>query len=440
MSVSCPSIAHPAWCYSRREGRVGVTEGVCCLRAPSPYNSGRMKDASEASTSRCLEHVRHLSERIGPRGSTTAQEREAAEYAGSVLERLGLDVAVQRFRSAVSAWRPYALALALALLALAVYPIGGRVTAVIAAIIMITVFVSAFLELNFVSNPLRWVLPKGWSQNIWAVIPPRGQPRRKVVLVGHLDTHRTPFVFRSARHLKIFALLSPLGFGGMLTLFALFVIGAIVQAEWVHVAAVIVGLGLAVLLMILVQADFTPYTHGANDNASGAAIVLALAERLVRQPLNESEVWALNTGCEEVGCYGADAFLREHRAQLQDAYFIVFDSVGGPGTGPCFITREGMTRRYRPDPRLLSLARFLAVARPELGAYEMPMRLGYTEGAIGIKRGLRTITFVSLGRKDGILPLWHQVQDRVDKIDADTLARTEQFAWELLQRIDAGEA
>lgn len=399
-----------------------------------------MSDPAGASTTRCLEHVRYLAETIGPRGSGTAEEAVAAEYAGSVLQGLGLQVQVQRFRTAISAWRPYALALALALLALAIYPIAGRWTAAAAALIVVFAIVSSLLELNFTANPLRWALPKGQSHNVWAVLPPRGPARRRVVLVGHLDTHRTPFVFKSARHLRLFGLLVPLGFGSMGALLILFAAGAVTDASWVHPVAAVAGLGVAAVLMVLVQADFTPYTPGANDNASGAAMVLTLAERLTREPLAETEVWALNTGCEEVGCYGAEAFLRDHRDGLDGAFFIVFDSVGGPGAGACFITREGMTRRYHPDKKLLYLARAVASARPDLRAYEKPMRLGYTEGAIGVKYGMRTLTFVGLGREDGVLPLWHQPADRAENVDPQTLADTEEFVWELLQRIDAGEA
>ncbi|HEU4760581.1 MAG TPA: hypothetical protein VFT91_11460, partial [Dehalococcoidia bacterium] len=100
-------------------------------------------------TSRCLEHLRYLAETIGPRGSATAQEAEAAEYARRTLEELGLTAQVQEFPSATSAWRPYAMAVTLVLLALALYPLGGRVTAAVSAGLVVVVLVSAYLELNF---------------------------------------------------------------------------------------------------------------------------------------------------------------------------------------------------------------------------------------------------------------------------------------------------
>ncbi len=391
--------------------------------------------ADRTYTSRCLEHLRFLAESIGPRGSATPAEAEAAGYAVRTLSALGLDPQVQAFSSAISAWRPYALAIILALLGLAIYPLAGQATAATAAALVLAVLVSTYLEINFRGNPLRWLLPKGRSHNVWAVLPPRGPVRQQAVLVGHLDTHRTPFVFKSASHLKIFGLLSPLGFGGMGGLLALFIAAAITEADIIKPIAVGIGVLLGAILILLVQADFTPYTPGANDNASGAAMVLALAERLRDQPLEHTQVWALNTGCEEVGCYGADAFLRANREALQGACFITIDTVGGPGTGPCYITREGMTRRYHSDRGLVALAERLAAERPELAAYAKTMALGYTEGAIGIKHGLRSLTFVNL-RPDGVLPFWHQPADQVEQIDPDVLARTEAFIWELLKRID----
>jgi hypothetical protein len=354
-----------------------------------------------------------------------------------VLEGLGLSPRVQPFTSAVSAWRPYALALALALLAVAIYPVGGWVTAVIAAALVVAVLVSALLEMDFTPNPLRWLLPKGRSQNVIAVVPPREEVRRRAVLVGHLDTHRTPFLFGSPARLRLFGLLSPLGFGGMALLGGLFVAGAVWQEPVLYYVSLAPTAILLLVLPLFVQSDFTPYTPGANDNASGAALVLSLADRLSAAPLTNTEVWTVHTGCEEVGCYGADAFVRGHRERLDGACFISLDTVGGPGSGPCYITREGMTRRYHSDPGLITLAEGIAARRPQLGAYPRVMSIAYTEGAIGIKHGLPSITFVNF-RPDGVLPYWHRPDDTVENIDPDVLARSEEFLWELLQEIDKG--
>jgi hypothetical protein len=352
------------------------------------------------------------------------------------MDRLELTPQMQRFKSAISAWRPFALAAALSLLAVALYPLAGRVTAGLAAAIAAVALVSSFLELNFWPNPLRWLLPKRTSQNVWAVLPATGRAVQRVVVVGHLDTHRTPFIFGSTARLKFFGVLVGVGFASFAALTALYLVGAVIQEDVLYPISLAPAVLLLILLVVTIQADMTPYTHGANDNATGAALVLALAERLKDEPLANTEVWALNSGCEEVGLYGAAAFVREHRSKLADAYFIPLDSVGGPGSGPCFITREGMVKPHRSDPGLLALCREIAAQRPELGAYPGVMRLGYTEGAIGIKNGLRTLTFVNL-TPAGELPHWHRPTDVFENVDPDVLARTSAFLWELLQRIDS---
>jgi hypothetical protein len=385
---------------------------------------------------RALEHVRHLSLDIGPRGSTTPAETEAAAYAWGVMDRLELSPQMQRFKSAISGWRPFALATTLSLLAVALYPLAGRVTAGLAAAIAAVALVSAYLELNFWPNPLRWLLPKRPSQNVWAVLRAGRQAAQRVVVVGHLDSHRTPFIQGSMLRLKLFGVLVGVGFLSFAALTVLYLVGAVIQEDILYFVSLAPAFFLLILVVITIQADMTPYTHGANDNATGAALVLALAERLKEEPLANTEVWALNSGCEEVGLYGAAAFLREHRRELADAYFIPLDSVGGPDTGPCFITREGMVKPYRSDPGLLALCREVAAERPELGAYPGVMKLLYTEGAIGIKNGLRTLTFVNL-TPAGELPHWHRPTDVYENVDPDVLARTGEFLWELLQRIDS---
>jgi uncharacterized membrane protein len=401
-----------------------------------PQQGQPMPADEREHAARCLEHVRHLSVDIGPRGSTTTAEAAAAAYAWSVLDKLDLSPRIQRFRSATSEWRPFALAITIALLAVAVYPLAGRITAILATLLAATTLLSAYLELNFITNPVRWLLPKRPSQNVWTVIPAADTPAQRLVLVGHLDTHRTPFVFRSPLHLKVFQVLVTAAFASMAALMLLYIAGSIVQSDIIYLVSLAPAAILVLDLIMTVQPDMTPYTPGANDNASGAALVLTLAERLKEEPLANTEIWIVNSGCEEVGCYGAASFLREHREELKGAYFIALDSVAGPGSGPCYITREGMTLPYRSDPALVALADQIAADRPELGAYSNVMALGFTEGAIGIKNGMPSLTFVNL-RPDSVLPYWHRPDDVFENVDAEVLARTQTFVWELLQRIDS---
>jgi hypothetical protein len=384
-------------------------------------------------------HIDHLARAIGARGSTTAGEARAAAYVREEFQRAGLEPLVEPFQSAASAWRPFALAMGLALVAVAVYPLGGRATAAPTVALMVVLVGSAFREVNLLDNPLRLLLPKRVSRNVWAAVPAAGEPKHRVAVIGHLDSHRTPLLFSSLGWQRAMHVLVPLGFLAMVVLIALLGAGLFVQTRTLYVTSLIAAVMLIPILLLALQADLTPYTSGANDNATGAGLLPTLAEMLRSQPLPQTEVWLVATGCEEVGCYGAIAFFRGHRAALRDAAVVVLDTVGGPGSGPCYLRSEGMVLAHHYDPGLLSLADAIAGERPELGAYSRRMSEAYTEGLPAIQAGLRALTLCGF-TPDGELPHWHQPSDTADNIDREVLGRNYAFIEELLRRIDAGEA
>ena len=108
-----------------------------------------------------LAHVRALAEDIGPRGSTTEGERQGSLYCNRVLSDLGLDSQVEPFRSARSIFFPHVLSSACMLAAFALYPLAGRVSAVAAALLSLVAVASDLMELSFIPNLLRWLLPQG---------------------------------------------------------------------------------------------------------------------------------------------------------------------------------------------------------------------------------------------------------------------------------------
>jgi len=382
-----------------------------------------------------MDHIRYLAETIGPRGSTTPQEAEAARYAADVLRKLGLEPVTESFTSARSAWYPYVLFAGLALLAEILFWAAGRTGAIIAAVLAAVALASVLLELAFRPNPIRWVLPKGRSQNVWARRMPSGEVRQHVVVMGHLDSHRTPLAFSTDRWVRLFSRLVPIGLASAIALLVLFILGAVVPGILWRILSLPFALVVLGVFLITVQADFSPYTAGANDNASGAGVVLSLAERLARQPLARTAVWLVLSGCEEVGCYGAEDFARRHRDELGRGVWITLDSVGGAHSSPAYLTQETFLLTVRSDPELLRLAERIAARHPEWDAHPHRFRGAYTEGSIAAKYGFRVLTFTS-HRRDGILPEWHRPTDTVDHLDPRVVEHTEAFVWELLEEID----
>lgn len=382
-----------------------------------------------------MDHVRYLAKTIGPRGSTTSQEAEAARYAAGVLSDAGYEPVTEPFTSPRSVWHPYVLFSGLMLVSELLFWFGGRCGAIAALLLTLLALVSVLLELAFRSNPLRWILPKGPSQNVWAGLEPRDQVRQQVVLIGHLDTHRTPMAFSSDGWLKLFRVLVPVGLVCSIVLVIVFAFGiAATGALWrvVSLPFALIALG---LFLLTIQADFTPYTAGANDNASGAGVVLSVAERLKKRPLVHTAVWTVLSGCEEVGCYGAEAFARAHRNELGRPIWLTLDSVGGSNATPIYLKRERFLLTARSDAELLVLAGGVATSHPELDAQARSFSGAYTEGSIGAKYGFRVLTLMALPRGE-LVTHWHRSTDVLENVDTGVVERTETFLWELLQQID----
>ncbi len=412
-----------------------------------------------------LDHIRALSEVIGPRGSATTEEAKAADYVAEQLAILGLSPERQTFLSPTSAYRPYALAAGLALLSLFLFWQPQPVGAAAAALITVVALGSLLLEMQFRPNLLRWLLPIGHSQNVRAVIPCQAAPAPSdedapmgavalpaarpavssagcpatVVITAHLDTHRTPLLFRSSFWMTVFRGLMPAGLAAMAAMLAVFVIGIVVPAQALRLIALAPGLVMLAVFALMIQADLTPYTKGANDNASGVAATLWLAERLTHAPLQHTQVHLVFTGCEEVGCYGADAYFSANHAGLQHAAHIVIDQVAAAGTQPVVVRAERFLKPAHSDPGLLALADKLIAAHPEWRARTVSLNAGYGELSVGVKHGLRAIAFGAVA-PDGSSPRWHQPSDTIDAIDETTLARVQEMVWALLCEIDRQSA
>ncbi len=382
---------------------------------------------------RWFAHIQNLASGIGPRGSTTEAERRASEYCRIVFAALGLEPKVEPFRSARSIFQPHVLAAGLILGAFVIYPLAGRASALLAAVLTWTALVSDLLELSFRNNPIRWLLPKGDSQNVVAIAPAGGQARQDVILIGHVDTQHTPLVFASDRWLAAYKAFTTIAFVAFVLQGVLYVLGALTLWPWIWPVSLL-GLVAAVLLIAMcVQADLTPFTAGANDNATGAGLVLALAEQLRRSPLRHTRVWLVCSGCEEVQHYGAIDFFRRHRRELIAPKAIAFEMLGC--AGPAWLTREGIVVPFHADREMVALAEEVASAHPEWRAHATSIRGGNTEMADALQVGIPAITLTGLTPK-GDAPHWHQVGDTTDKIDREVLGRAWAYVWAYLEALD----
>lgn len=401
------------------------------MSQPGPYNQ------------KALSHIRYLSVTVGGRGSCTPQERRAAEYTAEQMRQLGVsDVQLAPFQGSPSKYRPYALALGLAVIGtLLMWFIDTPWALATTALLKVLAAWGILAASDCATNWMRWVLPKAGSQNATGVILPAGQVGRRLVLSAHLDTHRTPAFYASGQRLRLFRLLM-IGAWVAMVIEAVFYGLAIAFAwDWVFWIGALSLLQVVVLDLCL-AADRTPFSPGANDNASGVGVALGLAQRLKDEPLAHTEVWLAFTGSQETASDGMAAFLEAHAAELgDDAIYLALENVGhGRLNLP---TIEGQVIKHRIHPQVLDLARRVGASLPNLQGTKQagPACSG---AALATKRGRIALTVSAAPARDGTgisqngqgPTRWHTMSDTWDGIDPQSLADVHAFAWQLLQEVD----
>jgi hypothetical protein len=389
------------------------------------------------ATHDALEHIRTLSETIGGRGSCTPAERRAAEYVAEQMRTHSvLDVRLEPYKGAPSTYRPYALAFGAALLGtLLVWLVAGRWVIAVAALLSVLGAWGMLAETDFASNWMRWLLPRADSQNAVGIIPSAGAVRKRVVLCAHVDTHRTPIFYSSKTWHAMFGLLVAGAFVSMVLGAVFYGLGAALGWQWVRWIGLVAAVVEIFALSLCLHADFTPFSPGANDNASGVGVILKLAKRLASEPLAHTEVWLAFTGCEEAAAYGMSAFLDAHAAELgDDAVYIILDEVGLGRL--IYLTADGLIVKRKTHPQALDLARRASAALPDLKVSER-VGIAYTDAAVATKRGLIALTIVTLPPSGaGEATHWHQMSDTLEHVDPETLVAAHNYAWQLLQEVD----
>ena len=396
-----------------------------------------MLSADHPSIRTWLDHIRVLAADIGPRGSTTEAERRASEYCTQVLRGLGLDPRIEPFTSARSIYTPHLFAALAMLAAFIIYPLAGRASAAISAAITLGALVSELLELSFRDNPLRRIVPKGSSQNVVATLSPSGEHRQDLILIGHVDSNRAAIIFSSQRWLDAYKAFTTVAFVAFAAQAILYTLGIFTQWAWIWPLSSVAAVCAWLLAALCLQANASPFSPGANDNATAAGLVLTLAADFKAAPLRHTRLWLVCTGCEEVQHYGAIDFFRRHRADMVNPRALVFEMLGC--AGPAWLVKEGIVVPFHADRSLAALIESLAAAHPEWQAHPTYINGGNTEMADALLAGVPAITFTGTDEHHR-MPYWHQMADTVDKMDPQVLARAYDMTRTFIEALDQQSA
>lgn len=376
-----------------------------------------------------IKHVKVLAEKIGPRGSCTAQEKEAADYIKDELSAMGLLPQLEDFTAVTSFSWAFIWIYLLFVVAAVVFPFRPAIG--------FTLVLLGMVAFYFESNTFPFfsrLVPKKPSQNVVAKIPARSKPLRKVVLTAHYDSSRSAWNF-SPKMVKNFRLSYLLMTGAMVLMTVLYALGT-----WSQISSLILWLVslppavyLLITLLTLVHRELKGvYTPGANDNASGVAVLLEVAKILKNHPPLTTQVTLVATGAEESGTNGVLAFLRRHRP-AKDTFFINLDNLGIGRTA--VITREGILGGKSSSPELIFLARQVCREK-RIEASFRPYSLLTTDGTATLLRGYPTVSIMAFDEQ-GMLPHWHWPTDRAEHVREENLEKAKELVMGLIRQIES---
>lgn len=370
-------------------------------------------ERAELCAWRALTHIDVLASKIGARPSGSSAERQALDYVSGLLSSWGYEV--QREAVAFAPTPRLNLPYLLGAVALG---IAGWVSRGFP-------WFALTLPFFFMILPQwsRWWVqnrkPSRAGENLLA--RPEGQQPEPPALLfcAHIDTASAvplhhPWLLRLySRTLDILQ-----RFAWMIFALALLQAWGWQVAEGLRYTVATLGslggLWLIGLQLIQAPAEEAAYSPGANDNASGVAVLLVLAEELAKQALSQQAIAFLFTTAEENGLFGGRDFVKAHPEWANTTAVVCVDMVG-KGEVLYYVAKEGVFNPLYTDRELQQA--FL-LANPSLQPLWHTLRSG--DYAPFCQAGFRAISLESGGKS---LTDWsyHTIYDTLDKVDPEML-------------------
>jgi len=380
-----------------------------------------------------------------PRLPTSPGERQVAESLVERLRRLGCRAEVQPVSATSSYALPIGLLSGAGLVAGLIAGPGGRTgrrrssrwaSAAVAA-------AAAAAITDDVAGGAHWfrrvAIPRRQAYNVVAY---GGDPtaERTVVVLAHHDAAPSGMVFDqrptrwvARRFPERFAEVntSPPLWWPVIAGPALVAAGAVTGSRWLRRGGMALS---ATSLAAMIDIGRRPAVPGANDNLSGVAALVCIAEAMHRDPVAGLRVVFVSAGAEEALQEGIRGFARQHFAELGgQTWFINFDSVGSgrlvllEGEGP--VRMRDYAQPFRD---------FVAGCAADQG---IPLLRGLrsrnsTDSEVPRRHGFPVATIVSLDHHK-LITHYHLDTDIPDHVDLDSVAAAARLGETVIRRLAA---
>ena len=221
------------------------------------------------------------------------------------------------------------------------------------------------------------------------------QTDRLLVFTAYLDTDNSPIADSSGLPLiRYFHRAVMVGMVLVLATCAIDAYGVYLETSnpytwYIRLGCLVVFAVIAcALLLISFGADAS---QGANHNASGIAALLAIAERVNREPIANASVLFHFSGGHFANMAGMRGLVREIASRGKEAYIINLEGVGAGDL--CYSESEGVLLRATCSKQLVNAARELAA---QYKARSARVHDFATNAYLPLIRGLKSISILGL--------------------------------------------
>jgi len=180
----------------------------------------------------------------------------------------------------------------------------------------------------------------------------------------------------------------------------------------------------------------SPPLPGAVNNGSGMAVALAVAQRLVAEPLANLELWVVATGARQPDAGGMKGFLYQftHLLGRDSSWFINLEGVGRGDLA--YAVSEGRWRTLPYRPSIPAAAERVAAneAFRQVRQYKAP---GGTDAGPPTRAGHRAVTLSGLVAGRPPAPLGNSGEG-LDDLEPAALDMAVEFTLALIRELDSG--
>ena len=380
--------------------------------------------------------VEELAVQIGPRTAGSPGEARALAYVENELRKVCRDVrrmAVSGIPAQLS--MRLLLMVGMAMLAYCSYWLVEEPRAIVIYVL------SSFALPKLIAAARRRAGTSGQpdSANVMGHLPAAHTTQAHLVLCAHLDTARAsrlPGELLPRLHGLWMRALMPV----------VFVLTGAAALRWLDmrfpfappgVWTVIRGCGvlfggfsLAFQLVYSWLARGEVYSPGANDNASGVGVVMALAKLLRDAPCRYLDTHYVLFTAEENGMIGSEQFVKATELPKSCTYVINLDMVGA-GRELCYVRGSGLLPPRLTDRGLNTL---LQQAYPSIKAHYY--FVGSSDFASFVARGFHATSVMTSGNARAEI-VYHTDHDTIDHVDVASLQTTAAAVEQAIRLLDS---